>query len=81
MARTRRLLGESMAVVDVVIELRDARIPKSSENPELRKLTLKGGSKPVLVLLNKASLADADETARWIKYIENDDGRKVGCLD
>lgn len=80
MARTRRLLGESIAVVDVVIELRDARIPMSSENPELRKLTLKGGGKPVLVLLNKASLADADETAKWIRYIEKDDGRKVGCL-
>lgn len=55
MAKTRRLIRESLADVDIVLELLDARIPKSSRNPELCELV---GQKPVLSLLNKASLAD-----------------------
>ena len=77
MARTRRLLGESLSLVDFVIELRDARIPSSSANPELRSLIGKNGGKPLLVLLNKASLADKDETAAWIAALR-DEG--VSCL-
>ena len=63
MAKTRRLISENLKDVDVVIELLDARIPKSSRNPEIAKLI---GPKPCLTLLNKASLADPAVTAEWI---------------
>ena len=65
MAKTRRLMKENLKNVDVVIELLDARIPQSSRNPEIEKLTQ---GKPLLTLLNKAALADADATERWIAY-------------
>ena len=63
MAKTRRLMKENLKNVDVVIELLDARIPQSSRNPEIEKLT---EGKPVVTLLNKSSLADPDATDRWI---------------
>ncbi len=65
MAKTRRLIGENLKNVDAVIELLDARIPQSSENPEIGKLL---GGKPTVTLLNKAGLADPAETDRWIAY-------------
>lgn len=55
MAKTRRLITENMKNVDAVIELLDARIPYSSRNPEIKRLC---SSKPSIVLLNKAALAD-----------------------
>ena len=55
MAKTRRLMQESLSDVDSVIEIRDARIPFSSKNPEIDRLT---AGKPRLVLFNKASLCD-----------------------
>jgi ribosome biogenesis GTPase A len=63
MARTRRLIGESLPLVDAVVELRDARAPLSSANPELRALV---GRKPCIVLLNKCDLADPGATARYL---------------
>lgn len=65
MAKTRRLMRENLKLVDIVIELRDARIPYSSENPEIKKLL---GAKPRLVVLNKADLADKNQTAKWCEY-------------
>lgn len=65
MAKTRRLMKESMRLVDIVVELTDARIPASSRNPEIDKLV---DQKPRVVLLNKCDSADADTTARWIDY-------------
>ena len=65
MAKTRRLMQENLKNVDVVIELLDARIPYSSRNPEIEKLT---EGKPVVTLLNKAMLADPDATERWIAH-------------
>lgn len=62
MAKTRRLIAENLKNVDAVIELLDARIPYSSRNPDVRKLC---GNKPVIVLLNKASLADPEVTSYW----------------
>lgn len=66
MAKTRRLITENLGDVDVVIELRDARIPFSSMNPEIKRLT---GTKPMLTLLNKASLADPDANRSWLEVI------------
>ena len=55
MAKTRRLITENLKNVHIIIEVLDARVPVSSRNPELRKMT---GDKPTILLLNKASLAD-----------------------
>ena len=65
MAKTRRLMGESLPLVDIVVELIDARIPRSSRNPELDKW-VKG--KPRLVVLNKCDTADEQVTRRWCSY-------------
>lgn len=64
MAKTRRLIKESLSMVDAVCELVDARIPESSRNPELSELI---GSKPRIVLLNKCDLADDNATAEKIR--------------
>lgn len=62
MAKTRRIIKECLPSVDIVLELTDARIPYSSRNPELFNII---GQKPLLTVLNKASLADPDITALW----------------
>ena len=64
MAKTRRLMQECLSQVDLVIELLDARIPKSSENPEIARLV---ATKPRLTLLSKSSLADPVATDAWKK--------------
>lgn len=74
MAKTRRLISENLKYTDIVIELRDARIPYSSKNPEIEKLI---GDKPRLILLNKASLADPNINRTWIKHFES---RGEKCL-
>ena len=65
MAKTRRLIAECLSQADIVLELLDARIPRSSKNPEILKLT---AGKPKLTLLNKASLADPAVNDAWISY-------------
>ena len=64
MAKTRRMITENLKQVDVVIEILDARIPYSSHNPEIMKII---EQKPMITLLNKASLADPEKTARFVK--------------
>lgn len=68
MAKTRRVMKESLGLVDIVVELRDARIPKSSRNPEIEKIV---GSKPRLVVFNKADIADPVVTKEWQDYYKN----------
>ena len=65
MAKTRRKIKESLPLVDAVTELRDARIPISSTNPELNELI---ENKPKIILLNKCDLADENTTLEWINY-------------
>ena len=69
MAKTRRLITENLKNVDAVIELLDARIPYSSRNPEIERLT---ENKPKIILLNKASLADPKMTKKWLSALKND---------
>ena len=64
MAKTRRLISDNLKNVHIIIEVLDARIPVSSRNPELRKLT---GTKPTILLLNKASLADPAKSREFVK--------------
>ncbi len=74
MAKTRRLISESLKLVDIVIELIDARIPYSSKNPEITRIV---GNKPMLTLMNKASLADPGYFDEWKKYYT---GTTKGCI-
>lgn len=65
MAKTRRMLGENLKLVDIVIELLDARIPASSKNPEIDAIV---GSKPRIIVMNKADLADDAASKEWMKW-------------
>ena len=67
MAKTRRLMAECLPMVDIVLEILDARIPLSSSNPEIKKLT---EGKPLLKILNKSSLADPAATRAWRTLFE-----------
>ncbi len=68
MAKTRRLIKESLPFVDLVTEIVDARIPLSSSNPELSEMI---GNKPRIVLLNKCDVADENATKQWVEYYKN----------
>lgn len=68
MAKTRRKIKESLGLVDGIVELRDARIPISSTNPELNEII---EQKPKIILLNKADLADEKTTSAWISYYKS----------
>ena len=65
MAKAKRIIVENLKLVDVVIELRDARIPNSSANPILKDLI---GKKPHLIALNKIDLADNNINNKWEEY-------------
>ena len=68
MAKTRRLIKESLNLVDGVVELLDARVPYSSRNPELDSIVK---NKPRIVLLNKCDVANQTATSMWIKHFED----------
>ena len=74
MAKTRRMISENLKNVDIIIEILDARIPFSSRNPEIKRLT---EGKPTLLLLNKASLADPNQNALWMHRYTNENTK---CL-
>lgn len=74
MAKTRRLIKESLSLVDGVTEIIDARIPYSSSNPELSEII---SNKPRIVLLNKCDLADKDTTNRWVEYYKKQGIRAI----
>ena len=68
MAKTRRLLTDNLKLVDVVVELLDARIPASSKNPEIDAIL---NNKPRIVVLNKADTADAAVSKEWAKWYKS----------
>ncbi|MCI8649939.1 MAG: ribosome biogenesis GTPase YlqF [Anaerotruncus sp.] len=65
MTKTRRLMEARLKLVDIVVELIDARIPASSRNPEIDRLV---GRKPRMILLNKCDSADEVQTKKWLAY-------------
>ena len=67
MNKARREMTDAMRDVDVVIEVLDARLPRSSENPLIHSIA---GTKPRLKILNKCDLADPDVTASWISFMK-----------
>ena len=68
MAKTRRLIKESLNLVDGVVEIVDARIPQSSRNPELDDIIK---NKPRIILLNKCDVANQTATSIWLKFFKN----------
>ena len=74
MTKTLRLMEKDIRNVDAVLQLLDARIPRSSLNPEIARIT---AGTPHLYVLNKADLADPDVTARWVAYFRRGGD---GCL-
>lgn len=68
MQKARRQMEEQLKLVDIIIELRDARIPNASANPILQQLA---PNKPRLIILNKADLADEDVNKGWLKSFEH----------
>ncbi|NMA15888.1 MAG: ribosome biogenesis GTPase YlqF [Erysipelotrichia bacterium] len=67
MTKAKREMSEKIKLVDMVIEIRDARIPLSSINPLLDEII---GSKPRLIVLSKADKAENEETKKWIDYFK-----------
>ena len=74
MAKTLRLMEADIRNVDAVLQLLDARIPLSSLNPEIERIT---ATKPHLYVMNKADLADPTITAQWVKYFKS---AGAGCM-
>ena len=77
MAKARRLIEGNLKIIDVAIELVDARIPMSSTNPMIGQLL---GQKPSIVVMNKADLADAEILKLWTAYYK-EQGRMVMALN
>jgi ribosome biogenesis GTPase A len=77
MHKAGREIKETLVQVDVVIEILDARIPFSSQNPMLARLR---GDKPCIKVLNKSDLADPDITQRWQIYLEQQKDVKTLAL-
>lgn len=67
MAKAKKIMQEDMKLIDVVIELLDARIPFSSKNPDIDQLA-KGKSR--VILLNKSDMADSKQNSAWKEYFE-----------
>lgn len=80
MKKTQREIKENLKLIDAVIEIRDARIPKSSANPDIDKLC---EGKPRVILLNKSDLSESNTTKRWMNNLSSENVRviEVNCLN
>lgn len=76
MAKARREITEKLKMVDIVIELRDARIPNASKNPMIEEII---GKKPRLIILNKATMADTRETKKWLSALTKENSISLDC--
>ncbi len=77
MNKARREIADAMHSIDLVIEVVDARLPASSENPMIASLR---GERPCLKILNKSDLADPEVTSSWIRHISKQAGMKAIAL-
>lgn len=75
MTKAKREMQEKLRMVDMVIELRDARIPMASANPLLKELI---NQKPRLIVLTKIDKAEPSETKKWIEYLSKDNTVVIG---
>jgi len=76
MTKTKRMMQENQKLIDIVVELVDARIPLSSRNPSIDEIF---PSKPRLLVMNKADIADEKLNSEWKKYFE-DKGIMTKCI-
>ena len=67
MLKTKKQIIEDLKLIDVIIEILDARVPIASQNPEIKDIT---ASKKKIIVLNKSDLANEAETKRWIEYFK-----------
>ena len=67
MAKTKRQIIEELRLIDIVVELVDARIPIASRNPDMAEITK---NKKRVIVLNKSDLADENESKKWVDYFE-----------
>ena len=74
MTKAKRMMEENIRLIDLVIEIVDARVPMSSRNPDIDKLA---SNKARIILLNKADLADDYITNKWIAYFNS---KNIYCL-
>ena len=77
MAKAKRQLSDQVAKADVIVELCDARLPRSSRNPDLKGIIR---SKNHLLVMQKSDLADEAETTKWLRYFRSQ-GLKVIAID
>ncbi|MBR3644707.1 MAG: ribosome biogenesis GTPase YlqF, partial [Parasporobacterium sp.] len=70
MMKAKRMMQENIKLVDLIIELLDARVPLSSRNPDIDEL---GRNKARLILLNKSDLADENANEAWVTYFKDMD--------
>lgn len=77
MAKTKKQIIEDLKLIDVAIELLDARVPLSSQNPSIKEII---GNKKKIVILNKCDLADDRENKKWVSYFERN-GEKAILTD
>lgn len=77
MAKAKREIQEKIKYVDMIIEIRDARIPLSSENPLLKQII---NNKPTLIVLSKADKAEKQETEKWKSFFKSQ-GKEVLALN
>ncbi|MCI9001048.1 MAG: ribosome biogenesis GTPase YlqF [Clostridia bacterium] len=68
MVKTKRQILEDLKLIDIVLELVDARIPISSQNPDIKEIV---GNKNKIVVLNKCDLAQEKENQKWVRDFEN----------
>lgn len=74
MYKAQKEIKKVMPLIDVVIEILDARIPYSSENPAIKTICY---DRPCIKILNKADLADPEVTQQWVEYLEKEAGIKA----
>ena len=74
MAKTRRQITEDLKLVDVIVEILDARIPISSQNPEIQEIIK---NKKKIIILNKSDLSDEKDNKKWINYFTKKGSRVV----
>jgi ribosome biogenesis GTPase A len=74
MVKAKRKIAEDLKLVDIVIELLDARIPMSSRNPEVDEIV---GSKKRIIVLNKSDLADSAANKKWIEYFNRENTKVI----
>ena len=78
MVKAQKEIKEALNLIDVIVEVLDARIPIASQNPIVNEIV---GEKPRIVLLNKSDLADDIQTKKWIGFFESKNICSVDILN